>query len=378
MKQNEITPGHDYYVKLRPYDHPDSAEWTGIPTWGSEAICVVTRKGVELNGRKDRIEVNWQDNIYLVPARHIVESVKGREIRVAKQQYEDQWRQAIRDNERFDKINNVDKARLGEIFADNEERAGDYAARLRRELIDLKKATEKQIDTLDEVLENPTRYSGKLKDGAKYPTMTALGGGSAVLSAADDVASALRNYDRATALVNALIEAQKVEEEGEVIRYLKCPQLSLKVCYNTPMSKHKWNFDQTAINEAAEHLGLTFPVKVVGKRGKRGSTIGYYKGIHPWSGEWVHEISVDRHLSAQEVSQTIWHELTHAQQTERYLGDDACFMAYGRFVRDYEAAGGGNVNSRKGLKKYMANEFEVEANENEKLGNVMLLVTRNK
>ncbi len=138
------------------------------------------------------------------------------------------------------------------------------------------------------------------------------------------------------------------------------------------MSKNKWNFDQNAIDQAADFLGLKYPVKISGKRGRKGRSTGLYHGLFNYDtarhsfarfDQYTHVITVSRWVSPEHASEIIWHELTHAAQVENFVEENAGDPEQGHdaFAIAYEEAGGGRINSRKGRKAYNENAFEVEA-----------------
>lgn len=220
MKQSDITLGQLYHVKLRPYQ-TNEHDWAGLSPYkfgyGGETVMTVVAKGIERDRRKDGIAVTSEDKEgqFIVPARHIVESVEGRKIRLAQENYDRQHREAINENESFDKVDKVDKIVLGKFIENQEQNAKTVAAQLRRELNDLKEAVEKQINLLDESLD--IRYhAAYLKDGVnKYPNLSDGLRGNRVITEAKNVTDTFTDYERATAIVNALIEAQKDKDATE-------------------------------------------------------------------------------------------------------------------------------------------------------------------
>jgi hypothetical protein len=78
-----------------------------------------------------------------------------------------------------------------------------------------------------------------------------------------------------------------------------------------------WRLDERAIQEARDFLGITKPIsiKVLNHAsrnwGEHRVTVGPH-GVRQ-------TIAVKRWLSPEDASRTLWHELTHAMQTERAL-----------------------------------------------------------
>ncbi len=227
MKQSDIVPGYEHYVKTMPYNQ-NTWDWTGLDPYKfpreAEVICVVLAKGIEQNRRKDRIEVRaadtdrFGDTTYLVPARHIVESLQGREERYVQEEYNRQWAEALRENEQRDKVDSYEKGRLGDLIADRESDTRRRAGKLLSELRDLKREVDKQIEAFEEASTDGERvsvYSYKLKDGAEYPSTDRFGGVNRVMTEANNVREALVAYAENAKLMNELREITKVEEAEE-------------------------------------------------------------------------------------------------------------------------------------------------------------------
>ncbi len=102
-----------------------------------------------------------------------------------------------------------------------------------------------------------------------------------------------------------------------------------------------------AIVRACERLGVCEPVVISEVNYDRGR----WAGMHGFEGG-VHRISVARWCDPAYASRILWHELRHAEQSER--------MGHAAFNRDYMRYG------RKGA-SYFANPYEVEARATERL-----------
>lgn len=96
-----------------------------------------------------------------------------------------------------------------------------------------------------------------------------------------------------------------------------------------------WKINTSNFIKAQKILGLCRPVRIV-----RGDWKSRKGGYYP-EGR-VHVIEVRRHFSPREASQTIWHELKHAQQVERLGGYRQFEQAY-----DKQLAALGDVNVTK-------------------------------
>ena len=100
-----------------------------------------------------------------------------------------------------------------------------------------------------------------------------------------------------------------------------------------------WSIDQEALDAAVELLGLKLPVKIR-FNSRVGNTNGNYR-----LGAGYHDIMLKTYRTAQQASQTLWHELTHAMQAERAGGTRAAWLAdleksrgkYQRCPREIEA-----------------------------------------
>ena len=101
-----------------------------------------------------------------------------------------------------------------------------------------------------------------------------------------------------------------------------------------------WRFDVRAIEEAIDLLEIRRPVQVKLTGGR------YQVGGHYGRGDH-HGVTVSTFLGLPQASETLWHELVHAAQCERFEND-------ARFRRAYRLEG-------KTGERYRTNGFEVEA-----------------
>jgi hypothetical protein len=113
-------------------------------------------------------------------------------------------------------------------------------------------------------------------------------------------------------------------------------------------TKFNWEVDTEAVNEACRMLGFKHAVKVRGKRGRRGASSGVYLGIDTWDSgrrypnchcEPTHFIAIDRRVNQELATETLWHEICHAYQMERYIEQCGGDIFAGRIenYRAYEA-----------------------------------------
>ncbi len=89
-----------------------------------------------------------------------------------------------------------------------------------------------------------------------------------------------------------------------------------------------WRVDPEALKAACDLLGLRLPVKVR-FNARQGATAGNYrhKGTY-------HDIMLKSYRTAEQASETLWHELTHAMQAER-AGDQWAWNSVANDQRRY-------------------------------------------
>jgi hypothetical protein len=124
--------------------------------------------------------------------------------------------------------------------------------------------------------------------------------------------------------------------------------------------KRTWLFDFDAIQTAAAELGIRAPILIAPQEAGGRTQVTY--GAHrikkqpvrtPDGDTWTfhHGITVQRTCPVDKVSETIWHELVHAQQAEK-VEDPTTF-----YSRHYKVHGGmGSYGPA-----YRANPYEIEA-----------------
>ena len=112
-------------------------------------------------------------------------------------------------------------------------------------------------------------------------------------------------------------------------------------------SRAGWVLDQDAVIEAMDTLGITYPVKIRFMTGK------YRFGTHYENAE-SHRITIHQGLSAEEASHTLWHELAHAMQAERYMKERNAPNLKG-FYTEYKRGRG------EWGETYRGNIYEIEA-----------------
>ena len=92
--------------------------------------------------------------------------------------------------------------------------------------------------------------------------------------------------------------------------------------------KREWDIDREALSRACKAIGLKHPVKIRITAQKR--TSGQYLGLcfQRRSPTRAHQISMSTYLSTEDAGKTLWHELTHALQRERYRSGALFCEAY--------------------------------------------------
>lgn len=101
----------------------------------------------------------------------------------------------------------------------------------------------------------------------------------------------------------------------------------------------RWEIDEDAVRLARARLGLRHPVEV--KITSQRSTAGRYKGL----AESRHRVTISTHICPSEAGQTLWHELTHARQRERYHNHTAFMRALDAENLESEAERAERLNS---------------------------------
>lgn len=119
-----------------------------------------------------------------------------------------------------------------------------------------------------------------------------------------------------------------------------------------------WSISKAAVADACRELGVTEPVKIKWSQGRR------RLGCHRYTAAAGHSITVTTyHATALGISETIWHELTHAMQLEKVKREQAAAgvtvdhrVFHAMYRRENASVG------------YRRNAFEVQAR---KIGSLM-------
>lgn len=130
----------------------------------------------------------------------------------------------------------------------------------------------------------------------------------------------------------------------------------------------RWQFDVPAIERALEQLGVEGQVLLVTTRGRTADGRHFYRECESNSGR-EHEIRVSAFEDAAGASRTLWHELSHAVQSERFDRPGAWRKAY----RNADA--NADDHPRK-FDRYWHNAYEREAREFESRAADQPLATR--
>jgi hypothetical protein len=109
-----------------------------------------------------------------------------------------------------------------------------------------------------------------------------------------------------------------------------------------------WYLDQDEIISAIDSLGITLQVRI------RFMTGISRMGTH-YAYEDHHKITVDQTLLSRSASHTIWHELVHAMQAERFVKET------GKPITKFHHEAYRPSNGPWGA-SYKLNEMEIEAN----------------
>lgn len=114
---------------------------------------------------------------------------------------------------------------------------------------------------------------------------------------------------------------------------------------------HKFKIDEQALKEACEILNIKQPVKIRWQSNLRNLGQHYVK-------DCIHMIAIKSlGPSSVSINQTLWHELTHASQWERY-GDDLARIVYDLDMRRLKRLTASRVYD---TPEYRSIPFEAEA-----------------
>ena len=106
----------------------------------------------------------------------------------------------------------------------------------------------------------------------------------------------------------------------------------------------RWEIDDAAVRLARTKLGLRHPVEV--KITSQRTTAGRYKGLGAAKGAGrCHKVTISTHICPSEAGKTLWHEMTHAQQRERYRSEVAFHRALDAENLEDEAERAERLNS---------------------------------
>ena len=118
-----------------------------------------------------------------------------------------------------------------------------------------------------------------------------------------------------------------------------------------------WAIDIPAVIEACNKLNVKLPIHFRWITGK------YRHGTHwmrNYDEGWGHRITLHQGHSIERANETLWHELMHARQMERYIerhnGDIPA--AIKDFNNHYQIEGAGGTRAY-----FESNAFEIEANQ---------------
>lgn len=120
-------------------------------------------------------------------------------------------------------------------------------------------------------------------------------------------------------------------------------------------SRQGWRYDDEAILAAIDFLGIKLPVRIRHMTTKYGATLGTHRGKCT-KGEYWHRVTVAQNFKkAGRASETLWHELVHCMQAERFAEET------GKTILDFHDEEYVILNGVWGL-TYEGNLLEREAN----------------
>jgi hypothetical protein len=99
--------------------------------------------------------------------------------------------------------------------------------------------------------------------------------------------------------------------------YTSCQRITTKARAHNSASAATWAKNERAIREAIAFLGIKRPVTIK-LTGRRGGRRGAYR---PSTDATGHHITIKNYLTPEQAGMTLWHELCHAMQFEREVGD---------------------------------------------------------
>lgn len=125
----------------------------------------------------------------------------------------------------------------------------------------------------------------------------------------------------------------------------------LRLTLPATIAKAGWSIDESAMLAALDILGIELPVRVRFMTTKRGATYGTHYSKDGW-----HRITVAQNLKhAENASNTLWHELTHCMQAERFV------KRTGKKLEDFHEEEYKMLDGEWG-RTYKGNLLEIEAN----------------
>jgi hypothetical protein len=121
-----------------------------------------------------------------------------------------------------------------------------------------------------------------------------------------------------------------------------------------------WRIDLQAIKTAIDILEIKYPVRIRYIRGK------YRRGTH-YARKEYHTITLSQDRPMKQANDTLWHELAHAQQAERF--EERTGRPMRHFYREEYLESQGPWGA-----SYQENFYEIDANEVAKeYGDIQLL-----
>lgn len=119
------------------------------------------------------------------------------------------------------------------------------------------------------------------------------------------------------------------------------------------VSKAGWYFDHDELIRAIREHGLKHPVKFRYQSGTYRSGT-HYARYHTRDKQFWHRITINQLLKAESANETLWHELRHAIQSEKFAEDT------GQPMNKFYSEGYKPAKGRWGA-SYMENTYELDA-----------------
>ena len=89
----------------------------------------------------------------------------------------------------------------------------------------------------------------------------------------------------------------------------------LRLTLPSTIARAGWSIDEQAVLAAIDYLGIELPVRIRFMTTKYGASLGTHYSREDW-----HRVTVAQNIrQAGRASETLWHELVHCMQAERFV-----------------------------------------------------------